>query len=73
MSTDRQNLHEHLESKADMATQGSDAEADPEIRRWEDLMLKPILRSEDGYREEQKSLESQRKELLQSNQLADQA
>ena len=73
---DRQNLHEFLERKAESARRGEsaaqkrlpEAEADLEIRRWEQKNSEIA-----PFHESHRELESQRLQLQQANQWADQA
>ena len=76
--SEKRNLHVHLEQKAELAVQGecaaqrrsSEAEADTGIRNWEqgnsDMAFFFFF-------ENNRELESQRLELYQANQWADQA
>ena len=72
---ERRNLHDYLEQKAELAVQGecaaqrrfSEAEADMDIRNWEQR------NSDIAPYETNRELESQRLELYQANQQADQA
>ena len=74
-SSDRQNLHNYLERKAESAVRGEnaaqkrlfEAEADMEIRRWKQTG------SEIALCETHRELESQRLQLQQANQWADHA
>ena len=72
---ERQNLHVYVEQKVELAVQEecaaqrrfSEAEADMEIRNWEQR------KSDMALHETDQELESQRLELYQANQWADQA